>query len=239
MKRKLLILCCFLLTLGNAFASDYTQELEQCSILSEERLRIKPSVNRFYFLRHGVSDWNPKMLALGPQDLSLNAVGVEQVIDAVSVLKEKKIDRIITSHLRRCYESAVIISEGLGKIPIEIDFDLEERRFGNWSNDPVKIQRLIDQVEAGPSFFKQVAHIIESMLPLDAESKEEFTLRVVDYFNRLDVHGENVLIISHGCLRSDLIKFLEANNEVGDKQYARPIFFEKLPDNTWHVVSVK
>lgn len=214
---------------------------DRCPNLTEDQLHIDPIVNQFYFLRHGVTDWSKEMLALGPQDLPLNSLGIQQVLDSLHLFDNLKISRILTSNLKRCIESAEIISQYLGDVPIIIDNNLEERRFGNWATDTEKIKKLIDDLPEGPSFFMQVKDIIETMLPLDSESAFEFKIRVVDHFNKMYKNfDENTLIISHGCLRDDLIKFLNlTENNVGYKEYARPIIFKRKSDNSWSVNPVK
>lgn len=49
---------------------------DTCSLSSEDGHDIEKKT--FYFLKHGVTDWNKEMLYRGPLDLSLNSAGSQQ-----------------------------------------------------------------------------------------------------------------------------------------------------------------
>lgn len=190
--------------------------------------------NSFYFIRHGRTDWNKEMLELGPQDLSLNNEGIAEVRSVLHLLREIGIKRIISSPLQRCIETAEIISKSLGGIPVIIEPALSERYFGNWSMQKNEAELLKRQSGNGPEFFANIKHKIEGLLPADAESKETFKDRVLDYFYCSGFSEGKVLIVSHGCVFEQLKEYIKLTEDtVGKKRYATPILLEKKTDGSW------
>ena len=77
-----------------------------------------------YLLRHGLDD---ERYIGGHSDIDLIPEGIEQVEKSASFIENLKIDRIITSDVKRALSSAAIVSKKLGKeIPVEVDSRLRE-----------------------------------------------------------------------------------------------------------------
>ncbi len=87
-----------------------------------------------YLLRHGETDWNKKGLLQGHTDIPLNRNGRTQVADTVGKLAalRLRVDRIVSSPLRRALESAEIAAAGLNypRERIAVEELLIERCFG-------------------------------------------------------------------------------------------------------------
>lgn len=87
-----------------------------------------------YLLRHGETDWNKKGLLQGHTDISLNEKGRLQVADTVEKLTrlQLRMDRIVSSPLKRALESAEIAADGLNykRENIAVEKLLMERGFG-------------------------------------------------------------------------------------------------------------
>ena len=195
----------------------------------------------FYYLRHGVTNWNKEMLALGPLDLSLNENGVTQAKLAAEMLVGINISLIISSPLKRCVETAEIVANKLGKIPIFEASDLEERSFGDWSKIKQEASSLIESSPEGPGFFRAVYDKIENILPSDAETKNEFEDRIaraLDYY-LTRYSDENVLFVAHGCVRQAYIKAMHVNDTQFSKEYAYPIFFDIDLNGKWLIKEIK
>ena len=71
---------------------------------------------KIYTVRHGQTEWNKKGLYQGKTDVPLNEEGKKQAMLVKEKLKDKKIDLIISSPLKRAKETAEIISDGKIKI---------------------------------------------------------------------------------------------------------------------------
>lgn len=87
-----------------------------------------------YLLRHGETDWNKKGLLQGHTDISLNQNGRIQVADTVRIMNglRLRMDRIVSSPLKRALESAKIAAGGLDypEAGIAVEELLKERGFG-------------------------------------------------------------------------------------------------------------
>ena len=84
---------------------------------------------RFFYLRHGETDWNAHGRAQGRSDIPLNGTGRAQAREAAARLAGRGVGRIVASPLARARETASIVAEALD-LPIEIDVDLQEVDFG-------------------------------------------------------------------------------------------------------------
>lgn len=83
----------------------------------------------FLFIRHGQTDWNLKEMWQGWTDIPLNETGHAQAHNAVSLLSEKGISRIVSSPLIRAHKTAEIINEHLS-VPLLIVDGLKECSLG-------------------------------------------------------------------------------------------------------------
>jgi len=139
------------------------------------------SVCSFYFVRHGQTDWGPDDILKGPQDLALNAVGLQQACEAGRVLKNILSDssnaNMVSSSLRRALETANEIEKVTG-ISISTQADgLKERYYGDY--------RLVSD---------------PSEIPSDAETTKEFQERVQEaLFKILSKYKQAhpLIIVSH------------------------------------------
>ena len=81
--------------------------------------------------RHGQTDWNVLEKLQGQTDIELNSVGRMQARETRDLIKNEKIDLIITSSSKRAKETAEIINENFNVDIIE-DRRLMERKFGEF-----------------------------------------------------------------------------------------------------------
>lgn len=86
---------------------------------------------RFYFVRHGETDWNKHRVFQGHTDIPLNEEGKKQVRRAAQHLSNKKIEAVYTSDLIRAYQTAQIIAE-MHNVKTIKDDRLREVNFGEW-----------------------------------------------------------------------------------------------------------
>lgn len=185
----------------------------------------------FYFLRHGATNWNKEMLVEGPQDLPLNTKGQQQVNNAIDILRNYSISCIFVSPLERCLETAQMVSSVLNHIPIFIIADLEERRFGDWSQCQDKARELVANAPEGPGFFQYIKDKIEEILLSDAETLIAFEERALAGINQALTESlfypQYPLIIAHGCVKlacKNAMEHLENKDE--PTTFTQPTFFE-------------
>jgi probable phosphoglycerate mutase len=126
-----------------------------------------------YFVRHGITEPNFRGFRCGGDlDLPMMDIGCDQ-----AYLLAKQIEKmhlpigvIIAGSLIRTRQTASIISGVLGTVPVEVEPLLNERRLGQWNNQPVA-----DTEEL----------LKRGVTPPGGESEEQFTARVALAFEHL------------------------------------------------------
>lgn len=174
----------------------------------------------FIFLRHGETDWNKNRLAQGQTDTLLNASGRDQAASAIPLLNGHKLTRIVSSPLKRAYETAEIVNRSLG-LPITRHSGLVERSFG--------------QHEGKPWFSGFVDAELETM-----ELVSDFSVRIFKALSEiLDRYPEPVLIVSHGGV---FRVFAQALCGLEDARAANSVPFRLDPpgesSSWWHLTPV-
>ncbi|WP_376095260.1 histidine phosphatase family protein [Roseomonas sp. CCTCC AB2023176] len=147
----------------------------------------EPAINPvpFWFLRHGETDWNARMLSQGQVDIPLNAVGLMQAERAAGALEGRGIARIHSSTLTRARVTAETVAARLG-LPVTLDPELQECAFGVQEGQPMS--GWFDDWIAGVS------------TPEGAEPFAHLRARAVTAINRATAGEGTVLVVAHGAL---------------------------------------
>lgn len=138
-----------------------------------------------YFVRHGESEANLRGVFAGQkEDSVLSEKGREQALITAKEIENEnlKIDKIISSPLKRTLETAEIIAKEIGFLfsNIAIDNRIKEYDMGSLTGTPI--------------------HKISSITLISAENAEnvdDFRSRVVECVKELSKIQENILIVSH------------------------------------------
>lgn len=193
-----------------------------------------PISRSFYFIRHGQTDWNVEKKLQGSIDTTLNDFGKKQARSAIPYFKGLAIDLIVSSPLKRAYETAEIISEAI-KVPIETHDDLREREcgFGEGRN----YTKFKEEYEKNPEKNFSIDKI-GFYVPKDAEQYDDFKDRILKTINNIMLnHTEkNILISGHGIF-FEVLRF-ELLGEHIICENAIPYYIEKRLDNTWNIQKV-
>ena len=90
-------------------------------------------MTRLWLVRHGQTDWNIEGRYQGISDVPLNATGRSQAQEMGRILASNDINfqAIYSSHLKRAYETAIIIAHWL-QLPVCVDERLREMELGDW-----------------------------------------------------------------------------------------------------------
>jgi broad specificity phosphatase PhoE len=143
-------------------------------------------MKKLYYMRHGESVLNTKLLYAGRTETPLTAEGQAQAQTAGRAAKVQNvhIDLIVTSPLERAIETAQIFAEEIGLSPkkIVIDKQLIERDFGNLEGKPWT-----------PVHDSAYQH------QFDIETNDQLVARAkkaLDWIKTLP--ADNVLVVSHG-----------------------------------------
>ena len=86
---------------------------------------------KIYFVRHGETDWNKRKIYQGHTDIPLNEKGIKQAEGAANYLKDKQIQVVYASDLKRAFKTGEIIAGPHNLQPIK-DSRLREINFGAW-----------------------------------------------------------------------------------------------------------
>ncbi|OBK19489.1 glucosyl-3-phosphoglycerate phosphatase [Mycobacterium asiaticum] len=89
------------------------------------------TVRRLVMLRHGQTDYNLGSRMQGQLDTDLSELGRAQAVAAAEVLGKLQPLLIVSSDLRRAYDTAVKLGECTG-MPVRVDARLRETHLGDW-----------------------------------------------------------------------------------------------------------
>lgn len=88
-------------------------------------------VRRLVMLRHGQTEFNAGSRMQGQLDTDLSDLGRAQAVAAAEVLAKRQPLLIVSSDLRRAYDTALTLSEHSG-LPVAVDARLRETHLGDW-----------------------------------------------------------------------------------------------------------
>jgi broad specificity phosphatase PhoE len=109
-----------------------------------------------YLIRHGESNWNKIDRVQGQSNPHLSKKGREQAEAVAERLKSLKFSFLYSSHLKRAYQTAEIISSKTS-LPIKVDLGLSEIHLGEWEGKDGKT--LWKENETFRQWFKKTAEI--------------------------------------------------------------------------------
>ncbi len=88
-------------------------------------------VRRLVMLRHGQTEFNAGSRMQGQLDTDLTDLGQAQAVAAAEVLAKRQPLLIVSSDLRRAYDTAVALGER-SDMPVRVDTRLRETHLGDW-----------------------------------------------------------------------------------------------------------
>ena len=149
-----------------------------------------------YIVRHGQTDWNLIKKIQGQTDIELNETGKQQAKVTSDLIKNEKIDLIITSPLKRASETAKIINMRFD-VPIIEDKRLMERNFGKCEgttkNERKKMKEIHPEINDVWNYNRNINFN-------DMETMKEFCNRIYEFLNEITekYRDKNILIVTHG-----------------------------------------
>src|SRR5659263_225716 len=84
-------------------------------------------------VRHGETDWNAQGRLQGREDIELNDAGRQQARKIAAYLSGEHWDAVVSSPLKRAYETAQIVAGILSVSDIEVEELITERDYGEAS----------------------------------------------------------------------------------------------------------
>ena len=169
---------------------------------------------RFYFVRHGETDWNVQRIRQGQTDVPLNTKGEGQALLLRTKYKDINFDTIFSSDLSRAKRTAEIFNE-LQRLPHHISVLLRERSWGiheGSKKDTIKeINR--EKIDAYKKLSKSVQW--QTRMLAEAESHKEVYDRVYRFLEEAHAAhaGATILVVTH----ADPIRTLLYRSEMVDQ----------------------
>jgi uncharacterized phosphatase len=171
----------------------------------------------FFFVRHGVTDWNLHGRVMGHHDIPLNDLGRNQARSLQTLMNTIHCSHIFYSPLQRAQETMEIISHNL-EIPQISKIELREQHFGDWEG-------------VLGSSIRDVAYKVN---PPNGETYEDFCNRVVKGINEILSISDLPLLVAHSGIFWVLSHYIPV--EI-DSHNCQLIKFEPCEDslNGWNV----
>jgi broad specificity phosphatase PhoE len=163
---------------------------------------------KLWLLRHGETVWNIEKRTQGWGDSELTEKGIKQIEDVSKIFKDKNIDLIIASDLKRTKISAEIISKKL-KVDILYDWLLRERYAGTFEG-VVKTKEIVAQTHSNKEFMKD--NNVEYWEMVEARVKA-----FVENLFLLPCKHENVIVMGHTATNNRIYEFIKNNKEFNEK----------------------
>lgn len=158
--------------------------------------------------RHGETDWNAEGRLQGQHDTSLNARGREQALMTARFLGKVPLDRIHSSTLQRCRETAITIAEvNIGRPEVVYSDYLKETALGVLEGELKEGQSTDELTQHYENFSNDEIHY---RIPGGENLHDVFT-RVERFFSdeKQLLRGEGIhLIVGHRNVNKMIIKFL-------------------------------
>jgi uncharacterized phosphatase len=141
-------------------------------------------------VRHGETDWNAQGRLQGREDIELNEAGRQQALKIAGYLSGEHWDVIVSSPLKRAYETAQIVARILLISEIKVEEQITERDYGEASGLWPEERR--------------------SLFPHGIPGQEDFELlrqRAMIGLEKIvkDHPGKRIVVISHGALTNSIL----------------------------------
>lgn len=173
------------------------------------------------FVRHGQTDWNKQTRIQGRIDNPLNDTGRNQAKDLGNYLKEHNNDwdLIVSSPLKRAYETASIIHEILGnRNPIITEDDFMEREFGDCEGALITKELFVDIVADNINYMETSNQIQNRVY--------NATIKVAKKYE-----GKKILIVAHSHVIKGLLTKLDSKYSFNDAMYNSALNFFTYQNN--------
>lgn len=135
-----------------------------------------------YIVRHGETDWNKEKRYAGRKDIPLNKTGINQAKEIKKSLNNIKFDIVISSPLKRAYDTAKIITD--------LDIITDERI----------IERCNGKLEGKlKSEIKQYIDFNSDETEFGIEKISDFKNRIFNFCKEIENNykNKNVLVVTH------------------------------------------
>ena len=159
----------------------------------------KDSVTTICIIRHGETDWNASGRLQGSEDIELNNSGREQAIQIAGYFQDEPWDVVVSSPLKRAFETAEIIATSLEISTVHLVDELRERSYGSGSGLLPEERRL--RFPDGIPDQEEFEHLRQRAMIGLTKIANEFK-------------GKRIIVVSHGGLTNSIL-FTLSDGEFG------------------------
>ena len=146
-----------------------------------------------YLCRHGESEYNAKKIVQGHIDTQLTEKGINQAKALAEFLKDKNIQKIVSSDLKRAYQTAKTVADTLN-LQVNVDERIREMHFGTWEG--LSYDWIYQN--AKDHFYNWLSNPVKHPLPKQ-EDPYHFEKRLRLFWEDIKKSKEqNILIVGHG-----------------------------------------
>ena len=198
-------------------------------------------------VRHGETDWNTEQVFRGRIDVALNQVGLSQAEAVGLSLKERDIDVLYSSPLKRAFETANILAKGRN-VEIVSEEGFVDINFGLWQG--ISHQKVKEDFKNLYAQWLSEPHTVS--FP-EGESLEEVKARSQTALDTLIKNnpGKTVAIVSHRVVNKVLLCTVLGLNlshfwnirqdtcAVNSFEYREGNYFLTLLNDTCHLKGIK
>ncbi len=146
---------------------------------------------KLILVRHGETIWNREKKIQGSSDIGLSERGAEQVQKLALSLRDENIEAIVSSPLKRAYETARAIG-AFHAVPVHVEDDLKELHTGDLEG------LTMPEVSARfPAFLAKWRSDRTSLILPNGESLAELQTRTWQVIERIIGTARNTAVVSH------------------------------------------
>lgn len=175
-------------------------------------------MKKLYLFRHGETDWNKNKQQKYSEEVHnvwLNDLGVEQAKKNAENLKDKNIQIIYTSPLKRALQTAQILSDTIG-VDIKIVDDLQE--YSIYDDSVIGLNRKEIKEKIGVEKYAKYIEERDALLdwrPLKCETKREARNRIFNAIVNIckSEKSDIIGISSHGAILRELLRMLNFEDD--------------------------
>lgn len=197
-------------------------------------VEIPTRQTRICLVRHGETEWNAERRIQGQIDIGLNTIGLRQAEAAGRWLRNKDIDALYSSDLKRAWLTAQAIGRAVGLVPVA-EPALRERRYGVFEG--------LTYEEARQKFPEGYAAFEGRNAAYDFENGESLVVMFERVTGRLqkivaDHPGQNVVVVVHGGVLDIVNRFVRGNSLETPRDFLIPnagINWVACGDGHWSV----
>lgn len=189
---------------------------------------IEITKKKFFFVRHGMTEWNKNQLCQGQLDIELNEIGRLEAKRLSESIKAFSFSRICVSPLKRALETAKILQAALPACKLQLINELKERGWGQLEGVSSTEMYQIEELEEKNQL----------LLPeRGVEHREAFKSRILRGLNIALNDDDEPLIVSHGRVFLSLCELLNISLI---RQIPNTTLIECLPKNDgWQINFIK